>query len=66
MSSAKYVVYDDETTLAKLRRNIQLLALQSASMLGSAKVKTLAATVFYELLSLMKFAIFTLQKVSTL
>ena len=57
ISVTKCIVGNNEATLAKLQRNMQLLTLKSVGILSSAKVETLAAVAFYKLLCSVKFAI---------
>ena len=48
MSVAKYFVGDDVNLEAKLRRNIQALTPQTASMCGNPRVDTLVAAALIE------------------
>ena len=58
ISIAKCIAGDNEATLAKLQKNMQLLTLNSASILDSVKVETLVTAVFYELICPVKHANF--------
>ncbi len=62
IAAAKYIAEDDESTLSKLRRNIQSITPYDAGILGNSKVDTLAAAAFLEVLYPVKYAIFLVEQ----
>ena len=60
--TSKHVAGNNELTLAKLRRNVQSLTPKRVGGVGSAKVETLAATAFFEVILPIKYALCAVNK----
>ena len=62
IATVKYIANNDEATLAKSHRNMQSITPKDSGGFGSAKVHTLAATAFIEVLHPVKYATFLVEQ----